>query len=152
MGTKGPMRLPNWWASSPPMATTRRVWQRASQLRMLCSGGWSSTRPGVATNRTMSAMLPAASPVSLTKLHSSTPWSASQSRSSNGMPGARSRKRSEPREKGVGGDATPAGIGDRAADAGGVEPLVADDPVDPEGEVVVAPPRRDLGAHEHQDI
>src|SRR3954469_22626518 len=33
------MRSPNWCASSPPIATTRRAWQRRSHSRRLSCGG-----------------------------------------------------------------------------------------------------------------
>jgi hypothetical protein len=49
-------------------------------------------------------------------------------------------------------EAEAAGGAHRGADAGGVEAGVVDLLVDPEREVVVAPPRRDLLAHEQQDV
>ncbi len=67
---------------------------------MLRRGGWSSTRPGATTKRTISPTLVTDSPVSVTKLHSSMPSSASQSSASNGMPVPARLKRSEPCENG----------------------------------------------------
>ena len=99
-GTNGPMRLPNWWASIPPIATTRRVRQSSSQARMLRSGGPSSARPGAIRKRSICGTLATDSPVSVTKLHSSMPSSASQSSASNGIPGPARLKRFEPSENG----------------------------------------------------
>ena len=55
-------------------------------------------RPGAARKRTIWGMLERRSPVSLAKLHSSIPWSASQSSPPNGMPGR--LKRAKPSENG----------------------------------------------------
>ena len=55
------------------MAATRRVRHSSSQARMLRSGGWSSTRAGIARKRSAAGMLPSCSPASLAKFHSSMP-------------------------------------------------------------------------------
>ena len=132
-------------AAARGRARPRRCMLRCGRVRR-------ARGPGATRKRSISATLDTDSPVSLTKLHSSMPSSASQSSASNGMPGPARLKRSEPARERVGGEAEPAGGAHRRADAGGVELRVVDLLVDPEGEVVVAPPRRDLLAHEQQHV
>ncbi len=52
----------------------------------------------------------------------------------------------------MGGEPEAARVAHRAADAGGVEALVVDLVVEAEGQVVVAPARGDLLAHQHEDV
>ena len=70
------------------------------RLQVALRAGASSARPGATRKRSISGTLRTDSPVSVTKLHSSMPSSASQSSASNGMPGPARLKRSEPCEKG----------------------------------------------------
>ena len=132
------------------MAATRRVRHSSSQPRMLRSGGWSSTRAGIARKRSAAGMLPSCSPASLAMFHSSIPWSASQSRPPNGMPGPLEALR--PLGERVGGEAEAAGVPHRPRDLARVEAAVPDLRVDPEGEVVVALQRRHLLAGEQQHV
>ena len=52
----------------------------------------------------------------------------------------------------MGGESEAARIAHSATDAGGVEARVVDLVVEAEGEVVVAPARRDLLAHQHEHV
>ena len=72
-GAEPAIRSPSWWASSPPMPTTRRLAPSRSHSARFSRGGWSTTRWGNATNAAASRSEPSRSPVSVTKLQTSMP-------------------------------------------------------------------------------
>ena len=90
------------------------------------------------------------SPVSFAKLHSSTPWSASQSSPPKGIPGR--LKRSDPSDHGWAAKPKPPRSRTARAIAAGVEPAVAHVLVEAEREVVVAAERRHLLADQQQHV
>ena len=97
-------------------------------------------------------MLSAASAVSVTKLHSSTPCRQSLSRPSKGILLADPLEAPRALRPRVRCEADPARVGDRPADRVRVEALMVDRLVEPEREQVVAPPRRHLDAREQQHL
>ena len=148
-GTTGPIRLPNWCASRPPIATTRRSRQSSSQRRMLRSGGWSSMRPGAARKRIIWGMLERLLPGVVREAPELDPVEGVAVEPAERHAGPLEARRALGER--MRGEAEAAGVADRPRDPAGVEAAVADLLVDAEGQVVVRaraarPPRRRAGA------